>query len=375
MNVPEHYAKEILREGGIATPRGRVARTADDASAVARELGGRVAIKAQVPAGKRGKSGGIAFAASPHEAREKAAALLGTSIAGYVVEAVLVEEAVEIARELYAAILNDGASRSPLVLFADEGGIEIEELHARAPDSVRTATVDIRRGLDPERAARLARHPGVADVLLRMYERFATLDCELLEINPLAIDRKGDLVALDCKLALDDSARPRHETLFAEVERLVGPQGTELERRARAAGLYYIELGGNVGVLANGAGLTMTTIDAIAHAGGAPANFLEIGGEAYTKATAALELVLANPRVESVLVNFCGAFARTDVMAEGVVAGYEALRPRVPFFFSIHGTGEERANAIVRARLGARPHAVMEDAVRAAVAAAAAIRA
>jgi succinyl-CoA synthetase beta subunit len=370
MNVPEHVGKELLREAGIATPSGVVARDADGAAEAQRAAGGKVVLKAQIPAGKRGKSGGIAFAATQPEARGYASRLLGSEIAGYRVEALLVEPAVEIAQELYAAVLNDGSSRSPLVLFSSEGGMDIEELHARSPEKIVRHAVDIRKGLSAEEARRIAGDAKVAAVLQKMYERFMALDCELLEVNPLVRTPSGDVIALDCKMALDDSSRPRQQALFERVEAALGPQGTPLERRAREAGLYYIELTGDVGVLANGAGLTMTTLDAVNLQGGKPANFLEIGGEAYTKATTALEIVLANPRVRSVLVNFCGAFARTDVMAEGVVIAYETLKPQVPFFFSIHGTGEERAIALVRERLGIEPFPLMDDAVRAAVAAA-----
>jgi len=370
VNVPEYLAKQLLRDGGIATPQGYVARDAASAEEAARTLGGRVAIKAQIAAGKRGKSGGVVFADNPGEAHEKAAAMLGATIAGKRVDALLVEAASEIERELYAAILNDTSSGSPMVLFSYEGGIDIEELGARAPERIVRRNVDIRKGLSKSEACEIGGDERIAGVLQQMYARFMQLDCELLEINPLVLERSGSVVALDCKMTIDDSSRPRQRAIFELVESTVGPQGTPLELRARDAGLYFIELDGDVGVLANGAGLTMTTLDAIAMRGGRPANFLEIGGEAYTKATAALEIVLANPRVRSVLVNFCGAFARTDVMAEGVVAAYEALRPTGPFFFSIHGTGEEQAIALVRQRLGIEPLGLMDDAVSAAIEAA-----
>jgi succinyl-CoA synthetase beta subunit len=366
VNVPEYIAKALLRDAGIATPQGEVARSPDQAAEVARNLAGRVAIKAQIPAGKRGKSGGIAFAATPDEAKAKTAALLGAEIAGHRVDAVLIESAADIEREQYAAILNDGSSRGPLLLFSHEGGIEIED----QTETIARRPLDIRMGLDVGTAREIAGDDALADILLKMYESFMALDCELLEINPLALERSGRYVALDCKMTIDDSSRPRQKELFARVEAACGPLGTAMEQRARDAGLYFIELDGEVGVLANGAGLTMTTLDAVHLHGGKPANFLEIGGEAYTKATIALEIVLSNPRVRSVLVNFCGAFARTDVMAEGVAQAYEALRPSVPFFFSIHGTGEERAIEIVRERLGIEPFAVMDDAVKAAIAAA-----
>jgi succinyl-CoA synthetase beta subunit len=187
------------------------------------------------------------------------------------------------------------------------------------------------------------------------------------------IDGTGTVIALDCKLSVDDAARSRQPELAAAGEADAPEAGTELEREGARRGLLYIELDGDVGVLANGAGLTMTTMDAVRHLGGRAANFTEIGGDAYTKATPALELVLSNPRVKSLLVNFCGAFARTDVMAGGVVEAIEQLKPTLPIAFTIHGTGEDEAIALVRERLGVEPYDQMDDAVRAAVEAAAGV--
>ncbi|MFD2399727.1 hypothetical protein ACFSVJ_27290 [Prauserella oleivorans] len=177
----------------------------------------------------------------------------------------------------------------------------------------------------------------------------------------------GEVVALDSKITIDPGAVSRHEELLSEVLAHEDEGGTVLERRGRALGLQFLELDGEIGVLANGAGLTMTTLDAINHYGGRPANFLEIGGDAYTKATPALQLVLDNPRVRSLVVNFCGAFARTDVMTGGVLSAIEELCPDVPIFFSIHGTGEDKAIRLVREQLGVEPYDTMDDAVRAAI--------
>ena len=203
---------------------------------------------------------------------------------------------------------------------------------------------------------------------MALYRAYRDNDAELLEVNPLARLADGRLVALDCKFTLDDSGVKRREALAKKgaLERL-----TELEARGQALGLKYIELDGDVGVLANGAGLTMTTMDVITHHGGRPANFLEIGGEAYTKAQPALELVLDNPRVRCLVVNFCGAFARTDVMTGGVLDAWEALAPSIPIFFSVHGTGSAEARAMLRERLGVTPCETMDEAIAAAVAAAA----
>jgi succinyl-CoA synthetase beta subunit len=207
----------------------------------------------------------------------------------------------------------------------------------------------------------------VVDVLVRLCKAFVDSDAELVEINPLAVLTDRRVVALDAKVTLDDAAAFRHPVLAAAA----APEpATGLERRGAEAGLKFLQFDGNVGVLANGAGLTMTTMDVIRHFGGRPANFLEIGGEAYTKAETALGLVLANPGVKSLVVNFCGAFARTDVMAEGVVRAWQKLNPSLPVFFSIHGTGEEEAIRLVREQLRIEPFDLMEDAVKAAVEAA-----
>jgi succinyl-CoA synthetase beta subunit len=192
-----------------------------------------------------------------------------------------------------------------------------------------------------------------------------------VEINPLVLTDDGRVVALDAKVSLDPGALARQPAeLMRNLESGKAEQASALEDEGAELGLQFIELDGSVGVLANGAGLTMATLDAVNHYGGSPANFLEIGGDAYTKATPALALVLKNPKVRSLLVNFCGAFARTDVMTEGVVTAIEALRPDIPVFFSIHGTGEDEAIALVRDRLGLQPYDLMDDAVQAAVAAA-----
>ena len=252
--------------------------------------------------------------------------------------------------------------------------MDIEEIAAEKPDAIRRLPVDIDsapRARDI--AAMLAgldlggAQPRIAEILDRLHAAYRARDAELLEINPLALLADGRVVALDCKFVLDDSSVYRQQDIAA-----AGSLGamTALESRAHQAGLKFIQLDGNVGVLANGAGLTMTTMDVISHFGGRPANFLEIGGEAYTKSEIALDLVLSNPGVKSLVINFCGAFARTDVMADGVVKAWAKLKPKVPVFFSIHGTGEDEAVALVRSALGIEPYDFMEDAIQAAVKAA-----
>jgi succinyl-CoA synthetase beta subunit len=377
LNFEEHAAKPVLRAAGIDTPKGRLAASVDEVVAAARGLGPCV-IKAQVPTGKRGKAGGIKLAATPDEAKAAAAAILGMSIGEHRVAKVLVEEQVSIAHEMYAAVLNDPASKGPLLLFSAQGGMDIEEIAERHPDALLRFPIDIRKGVDIKTLERALTQPLPCDraalvaLLGRLYSAYASSDAELMEINPLVLTADGRLIALDCKYAMDDSAIPRH----AELAKSGTPDKlTPLEERGKALGLKFIELEGTVGVLANGAGLTMTTMDAVRHFGGSPANFMEIGGESYTKAKPALELVLSNPRVKCLLVNFCGAFARTDVMAEGVINAWLDLKPAIPIFFTIHGTGEDEAIAMVKERLGIEPYDLMDDAVKAAVAAAQGARA
>ena len=361
MNFEEHAAKPLLEAAGIAVPRGRLARSAADARAIA--AGPRGAGGGQGPGtGREAGQGGRGPArgrpgSAPGKRRVRSSAWRS---AGHRVESVLVEERAAIAAEYYAAVLNDPASKGPLVMFSPEGGMDVEEVAAATPERVRSAPVDIRHGFDPESARAMLDglapeidEAPVAETLAALYRAYRDNDAELLEVNPLARRRDGRLIALDCKFTLDDSAVKRQEAIAGAGS----PEPmTDLEARAQGIGLKYIELDGDVGVVANGAGLTMTTMDVITRHGGRPANFLEIGGEAYTKAKPALELVLANPRVKRLVVNFCGAFARTDVMTGGVLDAWEALAPPVPVFFSVHGTGSTEAREMLRRRLGVTPY-------------------
>ncbi len=372
MFLEEAAGKARLAAAGVRIPGGRRAATPDEAGAAARAIGRPVVVKAQVPAGRRGKSGGVRFAETPAGAAKVAEALLGRDLGGVRVEAVLVEERVEVARELYAAVVTDAARRAPALLFSTEGGVDIEETVAVRPDAVIRHGLDIRRALEPAEAARAIAAAGlgaaagpVAALLSTLYDVYRANDAELVEVNPLALTRAGEVVALDAKVVIDDAALGRHPERPAPP-----PIGTDLERRGRDMGLLFVELDGDVGVLANGAGLTMATMDAVAHFGGRPANFLEIGGQNYKRATDAIGLVLANPRVKSLLVNLCGAYARTDVIIEGFLSGWHALKPDLPVAFSIHGTGSARAVDLVEARLGIAPYERMDDAVKAAIAAA-----
>jgi succinyl-CoA synthetase beta subunit len=373
MNFEEHAAKPLLAETGIPIPKGTTATTPEEAARIAEGLGAAI-VKAQVPTGKRGKAGGVRPVDTPEQAATAAREILGMDILGHRVERVLIEQRADIRQELYAAVLNDSASKGPLLLFSTLGGMDIEEAAATRAEAVRRHAIDIRAGFDQAAADKLlagmeidGAERKIGDVLARLYEVYRKYDAELVEINPLALTTMGEVMALDCKFALDDSAIVRQQALARHgvPERL-----TEAERRGRELNLRYIELDGNVGVLANGAGLTMTTMDAVSHYGGQPANFLEIGGEAYTLAKPALELVLGNPKVKTLVINFCGAFARTDVMMDGVIAAWQSLEPTIPVFFSVHGTGEDEAVQMLRERLHMEPFDLMDDAVKTAVEAA-----
>lgn len=372
MNFEEYAAKPLLAKAGIAIPEGRLATTAAEASAAGDALG-KVVVKAQVPTGKRGKAGGIKTADTAAEAADAATAILGMTIGGSVVEKVLIEQRAPIAQEYYAAILNDADSKGPLLMFSDQGGMDIEEIAQSQPEKLLQHAIDVRSGLDAKDAENLVSTlvgkdiaVGLGQLLSQLYNAYAENDAELMEINPLALLDDNSLMALDCKFVLDDSAIKRQQELAANgtPEKLTGR-----ELAAQELDLKYIDLDGSVGVLANGAGLTMTTMDVITHYDGSPANFLEIGGEAYTKATEALKLMIDNDKIKSLVVNFCGAFARTDVMTEGVINAWEQLKPDIPVYFSIHGTGSVEARAMLQERLGMTSYETMDEAIQAAIAA------
>ena len=369
MNFEEYAAKPVLAAAGIAVPKSELATTPAEAEAAAARIGGCV-VKAQVPTGKRGKAGGIKLADTPAEAKTHAQNIIGMEIAGHRVEKVLVEAKSDIKREFYAAVLNDPESKGPVVMFSTEGGMDIEEIAAETPEKLKKAIVDIRKGFSAEDASKLiagldlsGAEAKVAEALAKLYQAYAKNDAELLEINPLIVTGSGDVVALDCKFVMDDSGIKRQQELAAKgtPEKL-----SALEKMGEAAGIKYIELEGNVVVLANGAGLTMTTMDVVRHYGGKPANFCEIGGEAYTKGKQALEMVLGKPGVKSLVVNFCGAFARCDVMMGGLLEAWDEVQPNIPVFFSIAGTGDEEAIRMLKEKLGLDPLPNMDAACQAA---------
>jgi len=372
MNFEEHAAKPLLRDSGIATPEGRLAATPEQAAEIAKDIGPCI-IKAQVPTGKRGLAGGIQRAGDHGSAARIAAEILGMEIAGHEVENVLVEEQIAIDREYYAAVLSDATTKGPVILFSSWGGMDVEELAANSPEKLLRLEVDIINGVNIAEVTNMlssadlgAGLAPLAETLCRLYDVFSRNDAELLEINPLAITKEGQIIAVDCKFSMDDSALLRQR----ELARTGSPEKlSPRETQGAELGLKYIDLDGDIGIIANGAGLTMTTMDVVSFYGGRPANFLEIGGDAYTKAKPALELVLSNPSIKSLVVNFCGAFARCDVMTRGIIDAWLELDPGIPIFFSIHGTGDVEAVAELKARMGLVPYDDMDSASKAAVAA------
>lgn len=336
MKLHEYQAKLLLGRAGIPVPRGRLARSPEEAQAAALEIGAVVAVKAQVLVGGRGKAGGIKLARTPQEARDAARAILGMSIKGLRVERVYVERAASVRSELYLGVTVDRDRRRPVVMLSTVGGIDIEQVAAEHPERIARGWPDPRLGLLPFEARRLCFEAGVpreqvaevAGIAERLYGVFEETDATLLEINPLFIQEDGSLVAGDAKLDADDSALFRHGELAGWKEVTAEEQ---LEERARGLGFSYVQLDGDVGIIGNGAGLVMATLDAVKNAGGRAANFLDVGGgakEAVVKA--ALEIVLSNARVRSVLINIFGGITRGDEVARGIIDVISEHPPGVP---------------------------------------------
>ena len=362
MKLVEATAKSLLAESGVVIPDGERATSASQALSIAERLGPCV-VKAQIPAGGRGKAGGVVLCSTPASAETAAANLLGSELGDHRVDTILVEQQIDIFRELYVAFMIDTTAGMPMVVFSGQGGVDIED----NLDSLQRRHLVPGSPIDHETLDIVCEGLGVntddARATIEQLQRaFATSKATLVEVNPLVVTRDGSIIAVDAKVETDDSAAP----VGGELETDAGQQ-TDLEREAAEKGLRLIELGGNVAILANGAGLTMTTMDAVSHHGGRPANFLEIGGDAYTLAEPALDLTLRQSGVGSLVVNFCGAFARCDVMTEGVVNAWLALDPDIDVFFSIHGTGQDEARTMVRDRLGIEPFESMDDAIIAAI--------
>jgi len=344
LKLHEFQAKAVLSSAGIPIPDGRPAATPDDAAAAAGTLGLPVVVKAQVHVGGRGKAGGIKLAKTADEARAHAKAILGMDIKGLRVEKLYVERAARIAKELYLGVTLDRDRRRPVVMLSTVGGMEIEEVAASDPEKIARGWPNPLLGLLPFEARALcvdadvpaAQRAGVADIAMKLYRVYAGTDAMLAEINPLFIQEDGSLLAGDAKLELDDNALYRQADLAKLKE--VG-KDEEAEERARALGFSYVQLDGDVGIIGNGAGLVMGTLDAVRNAGGHAANFLDVGGGARESVVkAALEIVLSNPRVKSVLINIFGGITRGDEVAKGILAVLHDSKPRVPLVIRLSGT-------------------------------------
>ena len=361
MNVHEYQAKELLARFGVAVPRGRVAYTPEEAADAAAELGGALwAVKAQIHAGGRGKAGGVKLARSAAEVRAAAAELIGRTLvtaqtgpAGSEVKRVYVEEGCDVARELYLGMLVDRATGRLTLIGSTEGGVEIEEVAAAAPEKILTVAVDPASGVRPFHARRLAFGLGLAEnqidaavkFVTGIYEAFVAFDASVVEINPLIATGEGALVALDAKMSFDDNALYRHPDIAALRDE---DEEDPMERQALRHDLNYVKLDGNIGCMVNGAGLAMATMDIIKLHGGEPANFLDVGGGASReRVSAAFTLILSDPNVEAVLVNIFGGIMRCDVIAEGVVAAAREASLNVPLVVRLAGTNVELGKEIL----------------------------
>ena len=353
MKLHEYQAKQLLTRAGIPIPEGRLATTPEEAEAAARAIGGIVAVKAQVHAGGRGKAGGIKIAKTPNEARDHASAILHMRIKGLRVRKVYVERAAQIARELYLGITLDRDRRRPVVMLSTVGGMDIEEVASSSPEKIARGWPDPLVGLLPFEARALCFDAGVpaeqrnavVDVAQRLYRVYASTDAMLVEINPLFIQTDGTVIAGDAKLDIDDNALFRQPELRDWKE--ISPD-EESEERARALGFSYVQLDGDVGIIGNGAGLVMGTLDAVRNAGGHAANFLDVGGGAKESVVrSALEIVLANPKVKSVLINIFGGITRGDEVAKGILDVISTHPPRAPLVIRLSGTEAEAGRKLL----------------------------
>jgi succinyl-CoA synthetase beta subunit len=372
VKLHEFQAKQILARAGIPIPEGRIASTAQEAEAAAKAMGAPVVVKAQVHVGGRGKAGGIKLAKTPAEAKDVANAILGMDIKGLRVEKVYVERAADVAGELYLGITLDRDRRRPVVMLSTVGGMDIEAVAASTPEKIARGWPSPLLGLLPFEARSLAFDAGVAhaqrdavvDIARRLYRVYVDADATLVEINPLFVQGDGSVLAGDAKLEVDDNALYRQPEL-AKLKEVSADE--EAEERARALGFSYVQLDGDVGIIGNGAGLVMATLDAVRNAGGRAANFLDVGGgakEAVVKA--ALEIVLSNPRVRSVLINIFGGITRGDEVAKGILDVIEAHPPRVPLVVRLSGTEAEAGRELLKgARVESRE--TMDDAAAEAV--------
>ncbi len=360
MKIHEYQAKEILKKFGVPVPRGKVAYNPSEAKDIAKELGGTVVVKAQIHAGGRGKGGGVKLAKNPEQAEEIAKQILGMKLVthqtgpeGKEVKRLLIEEGMDIQKELYLGIVIDRAQSRPVIMASEAGGMEIEKVAAETPEKILKETVDPAVGLQPFQARKLAFGLGIGKDLigkatkfiLALYKAFEATDSSLAEINPLVITKSGDILALDAKINFDDNALFRHK----EIEELRDFNEEEpLEIEASKYDLNYIKLDGNVGCMVNGAGLAMSTMDIIKLAGGEPANFLDVGGGASVERVAnAFKILMADKNVKAVLINIFGGIVRCDRVAQGVIEALKQVKVSMPVVVRLEGTNAKEAGEIL----------------------------
>ncbi|MGD2207690.1 MAG: ADP-forming succinate--CoA ligase subunit beta [Anaerolineae bacterium] len=353
MKLHEYQSKRIFAQYGVPIPKGDVATTPEQARQVAARLGQRVVIKSQVLVGGRGKAGGIRLAGDPDEAEQMADQILGMDIKGLTVKKVLVDEAADIAKEIYLGVVIDRAQRRPVMMASAEGGVEIEEVARATPERIVKITINPFLGLQPFQGRELAFGIGLSKELVRdfvkiaqgLYNAFVKCDASLAEINPLVVTDDGKLLSVDGKMLLDDNALFRH---FELAEMRDVDEETAEEQEARRHGLSYVKLDGEIGCMVNGAGLAMATMDIAKLYGGEPANFLDIGGGAQAdKVAAALRIILSDPNVKAVLFNIFGGITRCDEVAKGILAALEQVPTDVPMVARLVGTNEKEGRQIL----------------------------
>ena len=354
MKIHEYQAKDILARYGIPIQPGRVAYTPEEAEQIARELGGPVVIKAQVYVGGRGKAGGIQFGDTPEQARAAAAKVLGMNIKGLTVEKVLVVSKLDIKEEYYMGIILDRKTQAPVVMISKAGGIDIEEVAATTPEKIIKQPIDMRWGLRPFEARNILARAGLPHqvvakggaILTALAKAFIESDASLAEINPLALTADGQVQAADAKILIDDNGlfRQKEYASWAESE-----ESNPLEFEAKQEGLTYVKLDGDIGVIGNGAGLVMTTLDMVARVGGRPANFLDIGGGAKAEVMRkALTFVARDPQVKGILVNIFGGITRGEEVAKGVIMAQADLPEGMPIVVRLSGTGAEEGKEMLK---------------------------
>jgi succinyl-CoA synthetase beta subunit len=354
MDLYEYQGKELFRRHGLPTGEGRLAQMPAEARAAAEELGGSVVVKAQVLAGGRGKAGGVKVAASPQEAEAHAAAILGMDIKGHTVRRLWIERVSEIAREYYLSVTLDRGAKKPLFMFTTEGGVEIEEVAARNPGALVCLHVDPLEGFHPWHGRALTFGAAIADAAERrqierlcaqLYDVFTGCDATLCEINPLVVTKDGELLALDAKVSIDDNALYRHEDIAAMRD----PETVPVEERAaREKGVTYVKLDGEIGILGNGAGLVMSTLDLVAVAGGRPANFCDLGGGGGAQGVVdALEVISADPQVQAIFFNVFGGITRCDEVARGILQALRQITIEQPIVVRFDGTNAEEGRRLL----------------------------